>query len=132
MVNRNLLFSEKTSYRLQRHLLFWFTWWLYFGFVHALNPMLGPPGPNTPAAFVHKLPFAIIESLLLLIPQTVLAYPLIYFILPRFIFTAKYLQAVLWTLVFMIICIIFTTFMVNEVNAKVINFLLPERFTAGF
>ncbi len=127
MLNRDLIFSEKRSYRIQRHLLFWLTWWLYFGFLHALNPMLNNPG-NPQMAFFINLPFSIVESLLLLIPQTVLAYPLMYFVLPRFIFPGKYLRAFLWTLVFLLICVVFNTFMVQQVNQKLITFLLPEKF----
>jgi hypothetical protein len=107
MLNRDLIFSEKRSYRIQRHLLFWFFWWVYFGFLHALNPMLGSPNPEM--NFFKNLPFSIVESLLLLIPQTIVAYPLIYFVLPRFIFRGKYFPAVLWTLFFVVICVIINT-----------------------
>jgi sensor histidine kinase YesM len=126
MPNSDLIFSNKRSYRIRRHLLFWFIWWIYFGFVHALNPMLGKP--NTEFDFFKNLPFTIVESLLMLIPQTVLAYPLIYFVLPRFIFPGKYLKAFLWTLVFLFICVVFNTFMVMQVNQKIIAFILPESF----
>jgi hypothetical protein len=85
MLNRDLIFSDKPIHRVKRHLLFWFFWWLYFGFVHALNPMLNMPG-NPQMAFFRNLPFCIVESLLMLIPQTLLAYPLIYFYLSRQIF----------------------------------------------
>jgi hypothetical protein len=124
MLNSELIFSRK--YRIQRHLLFWFTWWIYFGFVHALNPMTGQPNPEF--HFFKNLPFSIVESLLMLIPQTLIAYPLIYFVLPRFIIPGKYLPAFLWTLVFLFVCAVFNTFMVLEVNQKIIAFLLPDRF----
>ncbi len=127
MLNRDLIFSEKPIRRIQRHVLFWFCWWLYFGFVHAINPMLSSPG-NPQIAFFKNLPFCIVESLLFLIPQTALAYPLIYFVLPRFIFPGKYLRAFFWTLVFVAIGVVFSTFMAQQVNPKIIAFLLPERF----
>jgi LytS/YehU family sensor histidine kinase len=88
--------------------------------------MLGTPNPEM--NFFKNLPFSIVESLLLLIPQTLVAYPLIYFVLPRYIFPGKYFPAVLWTLFFVFICVLVNTFMVDHVNPKVTAFLLPERY----
>jgi LytS/YehU family sensor histidine kinase len=88
--------------------------------------MLGTPNPEM--NFFNNLPFSIVESLLLLIPQTIVAYPLSYFVLPRFIFREKYFPAVLWTLFFVVICVIINTYMVEHLNPKVTSFILPERY----
>ncbi|MEO7446355.1 MAG: histidine kinase [Ferruginibacter sp.] len=44
-----------------------------------------------------------IETFFLVLPQVVLVYPLLYFILPRFIFTGKYYKAFFWVLVFSVL-----------------------------
>lgn len=51
-----------------------------------------------------------LEAFLMLLPQTVLVYSMIYFILPRYVFTGKYLRAFGWFIVFLLL-----TFTVNAV-----------------
>src|SRR5690606_34470242 len=123
---RNFILSERKSDRLKRHLLFWLFWGLYFDFVHAFSPMLNPA-----LGYFSRVPFSIVESFLMLLPQTILVYPLLYFVLPRFVFRDKYLPAVFWTLAFLLVMLVVNTFMVTQVNAKIIRFLLPEHLLAG-
>lgn len=123
MLSYSFIFSEKRSDRIRRHLLFWAFWWLYFGSMHALLPFGKPE-----ISYFNNLPFTIIESFLHLLPQFLLAYPMIYFVLPRFILHNKYGWAVLWTAVFMFLTCVINMFMVKNVNSQVLAAILPERF----
>ncbi len=123
MTENSFIFSEKKSDRIKRHLLFWFCWWLYFGFVHAASPMGKPE-----ISYFRNLPFTVSESILLLIPQTLLAYPLMYFVLPRFILPGKYLKAFLWIIVFLFLSVVVNSMMIQHLNPKVLAFILPDRF----
>ena len=123
MINQEFIFSEKRGDRIKRHLLFWACWWLYFGFVHAASPMGKPE-----ISYFRNLPFTISESFLMLIPQTLLAYPLMYFVLPRFILPAKYMKAFLWIIVFLFLSVVVNTMMIEHLNPKVLAFILPDHF----
>ncbi|HRO70699.1 MAG TPA: histidine kinase [Chitinophagaceae bacterium] len=94
--------------------------------MHAFNPMLKPE-----LNYFARVPFTTVESFLLLLPQTILVYPLLYFVLPRYVFKDKYMPAILWSLVFLSLMLVINTFMITRVNAKVINFLLPEHLLLG-
>lgn len=48
------------------------------------------------------------EAFLLLLPQAILVYPFLYFILPRYVFTGKYIKASFWILVFLVLTTIFS------------------------
>lgn len=123
---REFILSERKSDRLKRHLLFWLVWGFYFAFVHAFNPMLKPE-----LNYFARVPFTTVESFLLLLPQTILVYPLLYFVLPRYVFKDKYLPAILWSLVFLTLMLVINTFMITRVNARLISFLLPEHLLMG-
>ncbi len=123
MISKNFILSEKKTDRIKRHLLFWACWWLYFGFVHAANPMGKPE-----IYYFGNLPFTISESLLMLIPQTLLAYPLLYFVLPSFIFKSEYYKAFLWTLLFLFLSLVANIIMIKYVNPKILSFILSDYF----
>jgi sensor histidine kinase YesM len=96
VANSKFILSDERKYRIARHVLFWAFWGFYFAMVRELNPKyLKDTGhfPN-PAQTVS-------EAFLMLLPQAILVYPLLYFILPRFVFNGKYIKASLWVLVFL-------------------------------
>jgi sensor histidine kinase YesM len=64
--------------------------------VRFLNPMYFKTNGHFPAFFPTMA-----EAFLVLLPQVVLAYPLLYFILPRYVFNGKYIKASLWALFFL-------------------------------
>ena len=96
--NSKFIFSDERKYRIQRHLLFWGFWGLWYGMVRELSPITYK---NT-GHFVNPI-ISIIETFFLLLPHTVIVYPLLYFILPRYIVTGKYIKASLWILLFLIL-----------------------------
>ena len=123
MFSQQFIFSEERSDRIKRHLLFWLFWWLWFGFLHAVIPMTSPEN-----SYLKNIPFSLVESPLQIIPQLFLTYPLLYFVLPRYILTNKYVKAIFWSIIFLIISGIVNQLMIMYVNRPVLEFILPERF----
>ena len=123
MFSQHFIFSEERSDRIKRHLVFWFFWWLWFTFIHALLPMTSPG-----YSYFKNIPYSLVESPLLLIPQIFLVYPLLYFVLPQYIFTNKYVKAIFWCAVFLAISGIVNQLMIMYLNRPVLEFILPERF----
>jgi len=123
MLNYSLVFSEKRSIRIKRHLLFWGFWWCYFGMMHAVQPFGRPE-----ISYFRNLPFTISESILLMLPQVVLTYPMLYFVLPRFILHDKYSKAFLWTIIFILLAAVISFLLGEYVNPKILAFILPEQY----
>lgn len=87
------IFSNERNYRFRRHFAFWATWWLFAGFLYA------------PVTFGHNLGYfknlsrSLLESLAFLPIHMSLAYSLIYFIIPRYLFKGKYALSTLLVLI---------------------------------
>ena len=97
-IDNKFIFSDERKYRVMRHLLFWLFWTLYIGMSRFLS------------AYTYKRvghlddPLIVfIESFFLVLPHVVLVYPMLYFILPRYIITGKYFRASLWVILFLIL-----------------------------
>lgn len=99
-IDNRLIFSDERKYRIKRHLLFWGFWGFYFGMVRELNPRFLKDHGHFPNLFQSMA-----EAFLMLLPQAVLVYPLLYFILPRYVFNGKYIKASLWVFVFLLLTI---------------------------
>ena len=126
MFSQDFIFSEKKSDRIKRHLVFWLFWWLWFTFIHALLPMTSPGN-----SYFKNIPYSLVESPLLLFPQIFLVYPLLYFVLPRYILTNKYVKAIVWCAIFLAISGIVNQLMIMHVNRPVLEFILPEKFLSN-
>lgn len=92
---RELILSEKKWCRLSRHLFFWLFWGGYFTMVRYLNPMIFMTTGKFPDFFK-----SIAEGFFFLFPQIFLVYPLLYFVLPNYVFKNKYIKGILWLLFF--------------------------------
>jgi len=99
--NNKFIFSDERKYRIKRHLLFWGFWGFYFGMVRLLNPLYFKNHGHFPN-FLQTMA----EAFLFLLPQAVLVYPLLYFILPRYLFKGKYIKASLWIVVFLFLTVL--------------------------
>ena len=93
-IDNKLIFSDERKYRIRRHLLFWVFWGLYFGMVRELNPRYFKSTEHFPNLFQ-----SLAQSFFTLLPQAVFIYPLLYFVLPSYIFTGKYIKATGWAVV---------------------------------
>jgi hypothetical protein len=96
--DNKFIFSDERKYRIRRHLFFWFFWGFYFGMVRELNPRVLKDTGHLPNFFQSMA-----EAFLSLLPQTVLVYPLLYFILPRYVFNGNYFKAAIWIIFFLVI-----------------------------
>ena len=110
LVTNKFIFSEARKYRIQRHLLFWGFWGFYFGLVRELNPIVFKQTGHLPNVFQ-----TIGEAFLILLPQVVLVYPLLYFILPNYVFTGKYLRAAIWFIVFLFLTVFINALLLTAI-----------------
>jgi LytS/YehU family sensor histidine kinase len=81
-----LALSDQRQYKFGRHFLFWLVCWLFMGFIYGFYYS----GKN------YELPFPIsyLESLIYLPQHMILAYGIIYFILPAFVLKGEYSYAI--------------------------------------
>ena len=93
------IFSDEKGYRVKRHLVFWVFWGIYFGLVRELNPRYYLDNGHFP-----DLSLTMAQAFIKLLPQTVIVYPLLYFILPRYAFNGKYIKA--WLLIITLVLIL--------------------------
>ena len=122
MTINTFIFSEKRSDWIKRHLAFWLIWGTYFAFLHAANPVLAPE-----SSYFQNLPFTLTESILLLIPQMVITYLTLYFILPFYTKRSKVI-AVIFLVIAWVISSFLTMVMLKQINPAVLNWILPEKY----
>ena len=116
MQQQPFIFSDEKKYRLQRHLAFWIFWWLFFSILYSYTAKVSLL-PD-----FKRLPVAMMDSAFFLIPHMFLAYSLIYFVIPAFIFRGKYIKAGLYVLLFF--------FLTACISAVIGVYLLPPlRYT---
>ena len=97
---REFLFSEKRSVWILRHLAFWAFWGFYFGITRVLSPA-GWLVTGRLRPFFDTMG----EAYLWLVPQVFLVYPLIYFVLPRYLFRDRYVGAFILSIIFLLISV---------------------------
>jgi sensor histidine kinase YesM len=77
-----LVLSDRWSYRLGRHILFWMACWTFMGFIYGFLYGNGQQQPNFLRSYV--------ESFIYLPQHMLLSYGIIYFILPKYILRNRY------------------------------------------
>lgn len=88
----DLIFSDKRDKRLQRHLLFWLVWWLYFSFCDYLY-QLPIPGSKVNPWYLNVGSYLLVKTFLLIIVYAVACYVILYFIMPTIV-KRKWLAAI--------------------------------------
>ncbi len=116
----SFIFSEKRSDRIKRHLIFWITWWLYFGMLHAASPFL-----KQEASYFRRIPFTTAESFLLLIPQVIIAYLILYIVLPMYTRERKIIKPIIIGIIFWFACGFLNLWMIEKWNPAIVARLLP-------
>src|SRR5918993_2059289 len=119
------MFSEEKRYRLSRHLLFWTVWGLWFFVPREFNPAFFQKNGH----FANPIKI-MIEILIILLSQPILVYPLLYFILPRYVFTGKYLKASLWIIGLLLLTVFVNSYWQNIPWTNVFSFL-PSEYRPG-
>src|SRR5215475_3088772 len=125
MTIKEFIFSDKRSDRIKQHLLFWFCYWFFLTLLHAAIP-----GPRPRIDFFRNLPFAIVYSFFVELPQVFFTYALISFVLPKYLLRSKYFFSFLWIIFFMICTGIISYILVDYVNPIVAKTILPVQFTS--
>lgn len=83
------IFSNQRKYRLQRHILFWTSWWMFCGFLYSFSAYVYR------VPYFTRLPYSVVEAFFFLIPHMFLSYSLIYWVVPRFLLKGNYIKTVL-------------------------------------
>lgn len=118
MTIREFIFSEKRSDRINRHLLFWFCYWTFLSFLHATSPAM-------------DVPYAILYSFSLIVPQVFFTYALISFVLPKYLLRSKYFFSFLWIVLFAIMTAILNYAILKYFTSKMIETIWHGRFFLG-
>lgn len=89
---RNLFFSDKDAFVLQRHVFFWISWLLFLVVNQRINvlTMTDYAGPSWGQIVLHFSGFVVLEALF--------CYAVIYWLLPSFLVKEKYVQFLVLTL----------------------------------
>ena len=103
------IFSEKRRYKLIRHFAFWASWWLYFLLVFLLyqQPI---PGLRMNRYYLTPGDYLPVKTLLLMLLFAIACYPLIYFIIPKFI-NRKWLIATAYIILLCSLLIVSVSFL---------------------
>ena len=109
---REFLFSEKRGVWLLRHLAFWTVWGFYFGFVRFLNPLRWKEANGHFLHFFERMG----EGYSWLLPQAFLVYPIIYFILPRYLFRGRYVGAFIFSFIFLQLSLVINAFYIITIE----------------
>src|SRR5687768_16902903 len=86
----NFIFSNTLRYRLSRHVLFWLAWWVFFAIIYASKPI----GNGISESFIFRVSFGLsaIEALLYMPNHIFFSYFILYFLIPRYLLSGKYLS----------------------------------------
>jgi len=99
-----LVFSNNPRYRTARHVLFWLLWIIYFTFMYALNRM------DSHLSFKTSVVSSVVEILIFTVIDMIHCYLIIYFLLPRYLFTGRYLMLIFLWIMFTFVAIGVTQF----------------------
>lgn len=106
------IFSANKHYKLQRHFLFWLSWWLFSTFLYSFSAGL------LKEAYVERLPFAAIEAFFYLMPHMFLSYTLMYAVIPLLLLKGHYAL----TLLTVVVLFIITGIIAAAVSIYIISF----------
>ena len=120
-----LIFSEEKHYRIKRHLLFWFGWWVYFAASHAAHPF------NERISYFSNPVFTLTESIFLMLSQVPLTYCMLYIILPFFILKKKYTLSIISIIILWGAGGILNLYLIADLFPKVLSIILPDQFIAN-
>jgi two-component system, LytTR family, sensor kinase len=120
--NNKFIFSDEKKYRFSRHMLFWTAWGLWFFLPRELSPTFLQKYGHFPNVIKSMA-----ETAILLLSQPVLVYSLLYFILPRYVFTGRYIKASL-CIVALLLLIIFVNIVLQTIPWHEVFRFLPSEY----
>lgn len=112
----SFIFSEKKTHRLRRHLVFWLLWWIYFtvSFFHYEQS-----GLQKAEFEPWNFPF-FIKSLLLLSIHVIACYYFINYLMPKYLFKARYIEMVVQILILSSL-ILLSSYFIHKTVLPLIN-----------
>jgi len=112
----SFLFSEKKMHRIQRHVVFWLLWWIYFtaSYFHYQQS-----GLQKIEFEPWNLPF-LIKSILLLSIHITACYYFINYLMPRYLFKARYTNLLTQTLILGFL-ILLSSYFIHKTVLPLIN-----------
>ena len=119
---QDLIFSEKRSGRIWRHLLFWAVWGGYFMATYMAFPFLRPEH-----SYFSNIPFTFSESLIHLMLQALISYSTLYFILPIYTKQKKHLKALLLMVACWSLYSLLQFYMTKTGTPALLQWVVPEK-----
>lgn len=86
------IFSDERRFRLQRHISFWFCWWVFSSFLYAFS------ANALRMDYFVRFPVSAVDAFIYLIPHLFLSYSLIYLVIPKLLLKGRYLESAAGTL----------------------------------
>lgn len=112
------IFSKK--YQLQRHLLFWFCWWVFQSVLYAF--VVGLHGVEN----YKRLPISSVEAIVYLVPHMFMAYTLMYIVVPKLLLQSKYMATALAVILVFILTGAVSSFIGVYLLEDIRHFILPN------
>lgn len=122
MTLNTLIFSDKGSVRIKRHLLFWGFWYVYISITHAANPQGSPD-----ISYFRNPVYTCTEAFFIVLAQVPVTYAMLYLVLPKFILGKRYILAVLSILIVWFLAGVINLYVLMDLLPKLVSFL-PDRF----
>jgi sensor histidine kinase YesM len=109
---KEFLFSEKRSVWLLRQLAFWAFWGFYIGMTRFFNPVRFKEANGRFLNFSDHM----VDGYMWLLPQAFLVYPLLYIVLPRYLFRGRYGGALIFTIIFWLLSLTMNVVFMLSIN----------------
>lgn len=107
MLTLPFIFSNERKWKWIRHLSFWVSWLLFQLFLYSFTPSPLLAGQS----FWMRIYLTLPEAVLFLLPQVFLAYTLMYFVIPKLVIPGRYLQAMIASLLLILLTAVFAAIM---------------------
>jgi len=91
------IFSDALRYRVMRHLLMWFSWWLFQSILYSFVSYVFT------TTFLARWEVSAVDALFFMVPHIFLSYSLMYLVIPGLLLKGKYVLSALSVLVLFII-----------------------------
>ena len=124
------IFSDGWRYRLARHGVFWFCWWVFCSFLYSFPPIL-----SAQLSYTTRLLMSAAEAIIFIPIHFFVAYSLVYFVVPQLIIKGRYLYGSLAVICIFLITGVFNGFLSphvgwlrNSILQPILQIQLPKRY----
>ena len=124
------IFSNKLTFRLTRHILFWFCWWIFCTILYSYLPI--------PEIFPYssRLIISAAEALIFLPIHMFIAYSMVYFLVPYLLIKGHYIYSIIAVAILFLITGVLNAFLsphVGQIRNLILDPIfrnpLPERYS---